>query len=128
VAGRVGGEVVDATFAPALSFDVGDLRLQPSFESGGVGPFAPRESGTGTRAVAAEMSLGVLSLTVPTTADLVLGTAAANPNLRGMNGDDCILGGGGDERAARGRRHRRLHRRPGTDTSTPPARPRFSSH
>jgi Ca2+-binding RTX toxin-like protein len=97
VAGRVGGELVDVTFAPALSFDVGDLRLQPSFESGGVGPFAPRESGTGTRAVAAEMSLGALSLTVPTTADLVLGTAAANPNLRGMNGDDCILGGGGDD-------------------------------
>ena len=66
VAGRVGGEAVDATFAPALSFDVGDLRLQPSFEGGeGVGPFAPREPGTGTRAVAAEMSLGALSLSVP---------------------------------------------------------------
>ena len=53
VDGRVGGEAVDATFAPALSFDVGDLRLQPSFEGGeGVGPFAPREPGTGTRAVA----------------------------------------------------------------------------
>ena len=31
------------------------------------------------------------------TADLVLGTAAANTNLRGMNGDDCILGGGGND-------------------------------
>ncbi|NUT56981.1 MAG: hypothetical protein HOQ03_13510, partial [Thermoleophilia bacterium] len=29
--------------------------------------------------------------------DLVLGTAAANTNLRGMNGDDCILGGGGND-------------------------------
>jgi Ca2+-binding RTX toxin-like protein len=31
------------------------------------------------------------------TADLVLGTAAANTNLRGMNGNDCILGGGGND-------------------------------
>lgn len=67
VAGQVGGEAVDATFAPALSFDAGDLRLQPSIEGGeGIGPFAPREPGTGTRAVAAEMSLGALSLSVPT--------------------------------------------------------------
>lgn len=29
--------------------------------------------------------------------DLVLGTAAAEANLRGMNGDDCILGGGGND-------------------------------
>jgi Ca2+-binding RTX toxin-like protein len=29
--------------------------------------------------------------------DLVLGTAAADANLRGMNGDDCILGGGGND-------------------------------
>jgi Ca2+-binding RTX toxin-like protein len=29
--------------------------------------------------------------------ELVLGTAAANTNLRGMNGDDCILGGGGND-------------------------------
>ena len=29
--------------------------------------------------------------------DLVLGTAAANTNLRGMNGDDCIHGGGGND-------------------------------
>ena len=59
VAGRVGGEPVDATFAPALTFDVGDLRLQPSIEgSEGVGPFAPREPGTGTRAAPAELSLG----------------------------------------------------------------------
>ena len=67
VAGRVGGEKVDATFAPALSFDAGDLRLQPSLEGGeGVGPFAPREPGTGTRVVPAEVSLGALSLSVPT--------------------------------------------------------------
>jgi len=30
-------------------------------------------------------------------ANLALGTAAANANLRGMNGDDCIHGGGGDD-------------------------------
>jgi len=29
--------------------------------------------------------------------DLVLGTAAANTNLRGQNGDDCIHGGGGND-------------------------------
>jgi Ca2+-binding RTX toxin-like protein len=29
--------------------------------------------------------------------DLVLGTAAANANLRGMNGNDCIHGGGGND-------------------------------
>jgi len=29
--------------------------------------------------------------------DLVLGTAAADANLRGGNGDDCILGGGGND-------------------------------
>jgi RTX calcium-binding nonapeptide repeat (4 copies) len=29
--------------------------------------------------------------------DLVIGTAAANTNLRGKNGDDCIVGGGGND-------------------------------
>lgn len=29
--------------------------------------------------------------------ELVLGTAAANTNLRGMNGNDCIHGGGGND-------------------------------
>jgi hypothetical protein len=29
--------------------------------------------------------------------DLVVGTAAANTNLRGMNGNDCIHGGGGND-------------------------------
>jgi RTX calcium-binding nonapeptide repeat (4 copies) len=29
--------------------------------------------------------------------DLVVGTAAADTDLRGKNGDDCILGGGGDD-------------------------------
>ena len=65
VAGNVGREKVDATFAPALSFDTGDLRLQPNLQdAGGVGPFAPREPGTGTRIVPAEVSLGALSLSV----------------------------------------------------------------
>ena len=30
-------------------------------------------------------------------AELVLGTAAAEGNLRGQSGDDCILGGGGND-------------------------------
>ena len=29
--------------------------------------------------------------------ELVLGTAAADGNLRGQSGDDCILGGGGND-------------------------------
>ena len=29
--------------------------------------------------------------------DLVIGTAAVDTNLRGKNGDDCILGGGGND-------------------------------
>ena len=29
--------------------------------------------------------------------ELILGTAAANTNLRGQNGDDCIHGGGGND-------------------------------
>lgn len=67
VEGRVGADAVDATFAPALSFDLSDLRLQPSFEGGeGVGPFAPREAGNGTREAAASISLGALSLSVAT--------------------------------------------------------------
>jgi signal peptidase I len=78
VAGRVGGEPVDATFAPALSFDVGDLRLQPSLDgSEGVGPFAPREPGSGTRVAPAEISLGALSLSVANTRRIsLLGIAA----------------------------------------------------
>ena len=65
VVGRVGGEAVETTFAPALTFDVGDLRLQPATEGGeGVGPFAPRQPGAGTRVAPAEVSLGPLSLSV----------------------------------------------------------------
>lgn len=67
VDGRVGGEALDATFAPVLSFDYGDLRLQPSLDAGeGVGPFAPRETGSGTRPGAAKLSVGALSLSVGT--------------------------------------------------------------
>lgn len=67
VAGRVGGEPIDAIFAPSLSFDAGDLRLQPNLEGGeGVGPFAPREPVRGTRVAPAKVSLGVLSLSVAT--------------------------------------------------------------
>jgi signal peptidase I len=78
VAGRVGGEPVDATFSPALSFDAGDLRLQPSLQGAeGVGPFAPREPGSGTRVVPAEVSLGALALSVATARRVsLLGIAA----------------------------------------------------
>jgi signal peptidase I len=66
IRGRVGGDEVDASFAPALSFDLGDLRLQPSLEAEGVGPFAPRETGTGTALAPAEIALGPFSLEVAT--------------------------------------------------------------
>ena len=64
VKGRVGDEALEATFAPVLTFDYGDLRLQPSLDGEGVGPFAPREVGSGTRSGAADLSLGALSLSV----------------------------------------------------------------
>ena len=65
VAGRVGGEAFETTFAPALTFDVADLRLQPNTEGNeGVGPFAPRQTGSGTQAVPAAISLGPLSISV----------------------------------------------------------------
>jgi signal peptidase I len=101
VAGNVGGEKVDATFAPALSFDAGDLRLQPSLEGGeGVGPFAPREPGTGTRVVPAEVSFGALSLSVAAArrvsllgiaALLLLGGVALAAGRRRSDGDEQEL-------------------------------------
>ena len=41
VAGNVAGEKVDATFAPALSFDAGDLRLQPASRAARVSARSP---------------------------------------------------------------------------------------
>ena len=67
VAAKVGGETVDATFAPALTFDVADLRLQPNLQGAeGVGPFAPREPGSAAQSVPAELSFGPLSISVAT--------------------------------------------------------------
>jgi len=98
VAGRVGGDAVDATFAPALSFDAGDLRLQPSLQGAeGVGPFAPREPGSGTRVVPAEVALGPLSLSVAAArrvsllgiaALLLLGGLALVSGRRRQGGDE----------------------------------------
>lgn len=64
--GRIGADSVETSFAPALTFDLGDLRLQPNLDGEGVGPLAPRESGTGTVVVPAQISLGALSLDVAT--------------------------------------------------------------
>ena len=96
--GRVGGEAVEGVFAPALSFDVGDLRLQPSLQGGeGVGPFAPREPGSGTRAVRAELALGPFSLSVANArrlsllgiaALLLLGGVALTAGRRRPGGDE----------------------------------------
>jgi len=66
--GRAGDELLETTFAPALGFDLGDLRLQPDLDGSGEGvsPFAPREAGTGTHVVANELSLGALEVPVET--------------------------------------------------------------
>lgn len=98
VAGKVGRETVDATFAPALSFDLGDLRLQPNLEAGeGVGPLAPREPGSGTRVAPADVSLGALSLSVANArrasllgiaALLLLGGLALAARSRGRDEDE----------------------------------------
>lgn len=66
VAGTVGPGAVDTSFAPALAFDLGDLRLQPTLDGEGVGPLAPRQAGTGTRLAPATIALGSLSLDVAT--------------------------------------------------------------
>ena len=85
VEGRVGAEAVDAAFAPGLSFDFGDLRLEPGLEAGeGVGPFAPREAGSGTRAAPAKLSLGALSLSVATARRVALLGIAALLLLAGL--------------------------------------------
>ncbi len=74
VKGSVGGEPLDAVFAPALAFELGDLRLQPKLDGSGegVGPFARREPGPGTQATANRVELGALSLPVATARRLSL--------------------------------------------------------
>ena len=85
VEGRVGAEAVDAAYAPALSFDLSDLRLQPALEGGeGVGPFAPREPASGTRVAPARLSLGSLSLPVATARRVALLGIAALLLLGGL--------------------------------------------
>jgi len=78
LAGTVGDERVDEAFAPALAFDLSDLRLQPKLEGGdGVGPLSPRQVGSGTGVVPATISLGSLSLSVSTARRVsLLGIAA----------------------------------------------------
>ena len=68
VKGSVGSEPVDAVFAPALTFDLGDLRLQPKLDvaGDGVSAFAPREPGAGTQETANTLELGAISLPVDT--------------------------------------------------------------
>jgi signal peptidase I len=97
VAGTVGADPVDASFAPALTFEYDDLRLQPSLDGEGVGPFAPRETGTGTATVPATLALGRLSLDVTTArrvallglALLLLGAGVAlAARRRGADGAD----------------------------------------
>jgi hypothetical protein len=65
VTGRNGAEPIDASFAPTVAFDLGDLRLQPNLEAGaGVGPFAPRQAESTTRTVPNDLSLGPVDLSV----------------------------------------------------------------
>ena len=73
ISGRAGDEPVEATYSPALTFDLGDLRLEPKLESGdGVSPFAPREPVVGTRLAANSVALGPLALPVSTARRLSL--------------------------------------------------------
>ena len=59
--------------------------------------------------------------------ELVLGLATADANLRGQNGNDCIVGGGGND-ALRGDNGTDICiGGPGRTRSTPPARRRSSS-
>ncbi len=99
VSGKAGRDPVDATFAPALAFDLGDLRLQPDLqESGaGIGPFAPREAGAGTHVAAGRLELAAFSLPVRTArrlsliglaASLLLGALALAALLQRYRGDE----------------------------------------
>ncbi|MHB1243482.1 MAG: signal peptidase I [Gaiellaceae bacterium] len=74
VTGQAGRDPIDATFAPALDFELGDLRLQPKLDGSGagLGPFSPREAGSGTRVVAGRLELGPLALPVRTARRLSL--------------------------------------------------------
>jgi len=99
VTGQAGRDPIDAIFAPALPFDLGDLRLQPKLEQAGagVGPFAPREAGSGTLAAAGRLEAGALSLPVGTArrlsliglvASLLLGALAFAALLQRYRGDE----------------------------------------
>lgn len=99
ITGRSGRDPIDATFAPALPFDLGDLRLQPKVEQSGagVGPFAPREAGSGTHVAAGRLEVGSLSLPVGTArrlsliglvTSLLLGALALAALLQRYRGDE----------------------------------------
>ena len=99
VTGQAGRDPIDATFAPELPFDLGDLRLQPDLQGSGqgVGPFAPREAGAGTHVAAGRLELGALSLPVRTSrrlsliglaASLLLGALALAALLQRYRGEE----------------------------------------
>ena len=97
--GHAGRDPIDATFAPELPFDLGDLRLQPNLRGSGqgVGPFAPRETASGTHVAAGQLELGPLSLSVRTArplsliglvASLLLGALALAALLQRHRGEE----------------------------------------
>ncbi|HWN21912.1 MAG TPA: signal peptidase I [Gaiellaceae bacterium] len=98
VTGRNGVDPIDASFAPAVAFDFGDLRLQPNLEAGaGVGPFAPRQAESASRTVPNELSLGAVDLPVGAArrlallgvaGSLLLAALVAWPRLRRDERDD----------------------------------------
>jgi signal peptidase I len=107
VSGTVGDEPLDETFAPALTFDLSDLRLQPNLQAGdGVGPLAPREAGSGTQVIPAKISFGALSLSVSTARRVSLLGIAALLLLGGLALVARRRRGDGDE-------HDRIHARYG---------------
>jgi hypothetical protein len=97
--GHAGRDPIDATFAPELPFDLGDLRLQPNLRGSGqgIGPFAPRETASGTHVAAGELELGPLSLPVRSArpisliglvASLLLGALALAALLQRHRGEE----------------------------------------
>lgn len=64
IAGHVDEEAVEATFAPAVSFELADLRLQPKLDDAGATAFTQRRVHSGPESVPQTLRLGALELAV----------------------------------------------------------------
>ena len=86
LSGRAGRDPLDVAFAPALVFELGDLRLQPKLDGAGtgLGPFAPREPVPGTAVVPGRLEAGALSVSVQAARRLSLIGLVASLLLGGL--------------------------------------------